>query len=108
MISRWGDIRLTLDEMIRYCDVQSGEQYKRAVAYKQVQAWLHELKTLKAHPNRTVIEAKWIIGDNAWASCSNCKHSYPDVYDLENFDLYCRHCGASMTDIISRSQKRKR
>lgn len=39
--------------------------------------------------------ARWIPGRRG-ASCSNCHFFFRDVYDLENYDNYCRHCGAIM------------
>lgn len=30
------------------------------------------------------------------AQCSECKTFFSDVYDMENSDNYCRHCGAKM------------
>lgn len=48
------------------------------------------------------VKAKWVVKRNSpWASCSNCGHSFRDVYDIENYDLFCRHCGAIMEDIVS-------
>ena len=38
----------------------------------------------------------WIYKRGCWAECSECHHDFNDVYDLENSDHYCRHCGAKM------------
>ena len=41
--------------------------------------------------------ALWIIrkwGDDA--KCSNCGKTFSDVYDMENYDRYCRFCGCKM------------
>ena len=41
--------------------------------------------------------ALWIIrkwGDDA--KCSNCGKTFSDVYDMENYDGYCRFCGCKM------------
>lgn len=39
----------------------------------------------------------WIIPRfGADAQCSECGFYFPDVYDMESKDLYCRHCGAKM------------
>ena len=41
--------------------------------------------------------ALWIIrkwGDDA--QCSNCGRYFKDVYDIDNYDNYCRHCGSNM------------
>ena len=43
------------------------------------------------------ITGKWIIrrwGDDA--KCSNCGRYFKDVYDMDNSDNYCRHCGTKM------------
>ena len=39
----------------------------------------------------------WLIrrwGDDA--KCSNCGRTSKDVYDMENYDAFCRCCGAKM------------
>lgn len=38
----------------------------------------------------------WIYKRGCWTECSECHHDFNDVYDLENSDNYCRHCGAKM------------
>ena len=43
-----------------------------------------------------VVHAHWIYGKHGWAECSACHHDFLGVYDLENSDNYCRHCGAKM------------
>ena len=43
---------------------------------------------------------KWLIrkfGDDA--QCSNCGQYFKDVYDMDNYDQYCRHCGTQMKGI---------
>lgn len=42
----------------------------------------------------------WLIrrwGDDA--KCSNCGKMFKDVYDMENYDGFCRHCGTKMEGI---------
>lgn len=39
----------------------------------------------------------WLIrkfGD--CAKCSECGMSFADIYDMDNADRYCRHCGSKM------------
>ena len=43
-----------------------------------------------------VVHGHWIYKKNGWAECSECHHDFLGVYDLENSDAYCRHCGAKM------------
>jgi len=44
----------------------------------------------------------WIIrrwGDDA--RCSVCGRTFKDVYDMDNSDNYCRHCGTKMEGLIN-------
>ena len=53
------------------------------------------LSTSSAQPERKT--GKWLIRKfGADAQCSECKMFFSDVYDMENSDAYCRHCGAKM------------
>ena len=38
----------------------------------------------------------WIIKGNGNADCSCCGYRSSRVYDDDNADRYCRHCGAKM------------
>lgn len=38
----------------------------------------------------------WIFKDNGNADCSCCGYRSSRVYDDDNADHYCRHCGAKM------------
>ena len=39
----------------------------------------------------------WLIRNfGSDAQCSECKTFFSDVYDMENSDNYCRHCGTKM------------
>ena len=40
---------------------------------------------------------RWLIREGIPdAQCSECKMYFSDVYDVENSDAFCRHCGAKM------------
>ena len=56
---------------------------------------------LKAQESQaTTHEAEWhIFKGRRGATCSYCKYTFDDVYDPENYDYYCRHCGARMVRI---------
>lgn len=45
-----------------------------------------------------VVHGHWIYRRNGWAECSVCRHDFIGVYDVENSDRYCRHCGAKMNE----------
>ena len=40
---------------------------------------------------------RWLIREGiSDAQCSECKMYFRDVYDMDNSDAFCRHCGAKM------------
>lgn len=48
-----------------------------------------------AQPERKT--GKWLIRRGiADAQCSECKMYFKDVYDMDNSDAFCRHCGIKM------------
>ena len=55
----------------------------------------YELGRESVQPTGTWLIHKW--GDDA--QCSNCGRSFKDVYDMDNYDQYCRHCGTHMKGI---------
>lgn len=46
-------------------------------------------------PNRKVGHWKFDWKHNK-ATCSECGHTFKDAFDIDNFDNFCRHCGAKM------------
>ena len=54
------------------------------------------VKSIPAVDAVPVRHGHWIYKRGCWAECSECHHDFNDVYDLENSDHYCRHCGAKM------------
>lgn len=62
---------------------------------------LDAMLALKAQePQATTPEAEWLLyKGRRGATCSYCKHTYYDAYDVENCDNYCRHCGSKMIRI---------
>jgi Zn finger protein HypA/HybF involved in hydrogenase expression len=58
------------------------------------------LAMLKAQEPTSTPQAEWLLyKGRQGATCSFCKHTYHDVYDVESYDYYCRHCGAKMVRI---------
>ena len=48
-----------------------------------------------AQPERKT--GRWLIREGiSDAQCSECKMYFKDVYDMDNSDAYCRHCGTKM------------
>lgn len=46
--------------------------------------------------NPAVVHAEWIDCRNGNATCSNCRIRSKAVYDYDNEQHYCGHCGAKM------------
>ena len=69
------------------------DDLKKALWYIQ-----REIARLGGEEEKTgAIEAEWLLyKGREGATCSYCKYTYKDVYDVENYDYYCRHCGAKM------------
>lgn len=90
--------------MPRYIDADKlGIGYANPDIFKSkgyADGWNSAITLIKNAPTENVQEVKhgyWMIrefGDDA--QCSECKHKFPDVYDIENSDRYCRVCGAEM------------
>lgn len=45
-----------------------------------------------------VKHGRWIFKGNGNADCSCCDYRSSRVYDDDNADRYCRHCGAKMDE----------
>ena len=69
--------------------------------YTKAQMLKDAIALLKAQePQATTPEAEWLIfKGKRGATCSYCKRTFYDVYDVENYDYYCRRCGARMVKI---------
>lgn len=68
-------------------------------AFNLIQHYREEIEKLKSlvPPESTpVVHAKWINYMNGNATCSHCKVRQKAVYDDDNEQNYCGHCGAIM------------
>lgn len=45
------------------------------------------------------------IGKHGWAQCSECGIWQRDVYDWDNWQRFCGHCGAEMVNLKSASRR---
>lgn len=76
-------------------------------------AWCTKRLYMVTRPERCPLEpveperkrGKWIVLKHTkHAMCSECRRSFVDVYDLENWDHYCRHCGTVMESIVAEEE----
>lgn len=45
---------------------------------------------------RENVHAKWTLNDDGSGTCSRCRRTQKCVWDYDNFQNYCGHCGAQM------------
>ena len=57
-------------------------------------------KSIGSHQayNHFVKHGHWVLKGNGNADCSICGYRSTRVYDDDNADRYCRHCGAAMVE----------
>jgi hypothetical protein len=41
-------------------------------------------------------KSKWTLHRNGSGTCHNCHFTHNDVWDMDGWDEFCRHCGAKM------------
>lgn len=63
----------------------------------QIEEFCSKLTKIEAKP---ISYAFWEhIGNSIYYGCSNCHMCFSGVSDDDNYDNYCRHCGAKMQGI---------
>ena len=78
----------TVRTMHKRCDTGSVEDYRDLLVdcFKNLPS---------AQPDRKT--GWWLIREGiSDAQCSECGMYFNDVYDMENSDAFCRHCGTKM------------
>ena len=58
--------------------------------------YLNALPTIDPEDLRP--KAKWKLHKNGDGTCSRCHFTQLNVWDYDNWQKYCGHCGAHMTD----------
>lgn len=53
-------------------------------------------ETLYNEGYRKQIESEWIFHEDGSATCKHCGTTQKCVWDMDNFQAYCGHCGAHM------------
>lgn len=46
---------------------------------------------------REVIHGKWKLHDDGSGTCDQCNFRQKNVWDYDNYQNYCGHCGAKMS-----------
>lgn len=58
---------------------------------------LAEAPTIEAAP---VKRGKWKLHKDGSGTCDQCHFTQLDVWDMDNWDNFCAHCGADMRERI--------
>ena len=86
LISRQAAIEALCDNCDDVQAVCAHYPCKRYIAIEKLPSALPERKT-----------GHWLIREGiSDAQCSECGMYFNDVYDMENSDAFCRHCGIKM------------
>ena len=94
LISRQAAID-TMQKFIDSMDKDSPAYKSLSVAFDRC---IIELKRLpSAQPERK--KGRWKLLNNGDAICSECGRKQNVVWDFDNWDNFCRHCGADMRGI---------
>lgn len=82
----------TADTMLKRCDTESIDDYHDLI--------VESLSVLPSADVQPVRHGRWLIPRfGSDARCSECGMHFTDVYDIDNYDRFCRHCGAVMEGI---------
>lgn len=75
--------------------------YTNGAEIKQIEAVpVREIEKLPEVDAVPVRRGWWLIRSfGSDAKCSECGMYFTDVYDMENSDNYCRHCGTKMNGL---------
>ena len=63
-----------------------------------VPGWWTAMEVIEEQPtvDVEVVHGKWTLHDDGSATCSNCRRRSLWVWDFDNSDNFCKHCGADM------------
>ena len=84
------------DEIVRIVKKQRAKLFPKEQVnlIKQIiLSFVNEAPTLNVQP---VIYAHWTLHKDGTATCSNCNRTCGS-WDYDNFDRFCRCCGATMS-----------
>ena len=127
-IVKWGVAYIRVDELVNKLKAlptiqpvatdATSDTISRQAALKEVEEWRKSFLELCHNESASDVKfirggieqlpsvqpeqktATWLIrkwGDDA--KCSNCGHTFKDVYDMDNHDRFCRFCGSKMVGV---------
>lgn len=56
-------------------------------------------QTAKVVEYAPVVRGKWIFHDNGDATCDQCGRYQKAIWDYDNWQNFCGHCGADMREV---------
>lgn len=83
--------------MPRYIDADALVENLNRFAPEHYNALVNQLIT--KHPTADVVEVKhseWILHNDGSGTCKRCGFTKRNVWDYDNWQNFCGHCGAKM------------
>lgn len=87
---------------IQYLETKDGETHLGFGSYElaYVFQWLEEFfgvtHASAVDPENLRPKGKWRLNKDGSGTCSECHRTRSDVWDMDNWDNFCSHCGADM------------
>ena len=90
--------------MTEYIDreaaIRALAQFKRGFRHGEerctIDGCVLEIKTVPAADVAPVRRGKWILHSNGSGTCDQCHFTQCSVWDFDNWQNFCGHCGADM------------
>lgn len=59
---------------------------------------LADVPTVEIDPESLRPKGKWRLNRDGSGTCSECNRTRNDVWDMDDWDNFCSHCGADMRE----------
>lgn len=90
LVSRKGVLKILTDISYNHCPTAQASE-----AVDLAKTMVTVMPSAQPEPKTGHWEFDW---RHDKATCSECRHTFRCVFDIDNFDNFCRHCGAKMED----------
>lgn len=87
---------------ILYVDTITGEtcvgfgSYELENVFQWLEEYFGETRAEIVDPDSYRPTGRWTLNRDGSGTCSECHRTRNDVWDMDNWDNFCSHCGADM------------
>lgn len=85
------DLNRTCYELERFYNGYTGELRRVASEALDLVCMMPEVNPESLRP-----KGRWKLNKDGSGTCSECHRTRNDVWDMDNWDNFCSHCGADM------------